>query len=455
MAGAFLRAASYPILRRLDRWQRFTREGLTPRGRFMLALGFAAGIFGVDTRLNQLHQLFTLALALLVLAGLIALINRWQLRQRFSASRVLPRTACVGQPLSYRVELHSHHPRRQSDLSLIERLPTPCPTRAQFLDPDQGADSRDSRFDRLMGYPRWQRLLARNRWAEHPEPVLLDPLPARARTSARLSLMPTRRGYLRLSTLWLTRSDPFGLVQTRVALHTEQSLLVLPRRYPAPRLHLPGQRRYQPGGWRLASAVGESQEFIGLREYRAGDSPRSIHWPSWARSGEPQVKEYQDEYFTRHALVLDTFARPAQEARFEAAVSVAASLCDRIGDGDSLLDLLFVGTEVHCLTGGRGLAGTGQFLEILACAQPATGEPFARLNDALLERAGALSAVVCILLDFDEPRRALASALQRAGLPTRLLVISGQTPEEISAGWSGAPVQRLHPEHLAEDLARL
>ena len=41
-------------------------------------------------------------------------------------------------------------------------------------------------------------------------------------------------------------------------------------------------------------AAGDAIEFVGIREYRQGDPIRSIHWRSWARRGEPIVKEYQD-----------------------------------------------------------------------------------------------------------------------------------------------------------------
>lgn len=455
MAGALLRAALFPALRRLERWRHFLRERLTPAGRFLLATGFAAAIFGVDTRLNQLHQLFTLALVLLLVSGVAALIGGWRLRACLHASRALPSTACVDVSLDYPVELRSHHRRPLEGLALTERLPDPRPTRKQFLDPTQAAAASDNWLDRRLGYPRWQRLLARNRWAAQLEPKALEPISPQGGLKVHLRLTPKRRGYLRLRGLWLTRPDPLGLTRVRVPILQEQSLLVLPKRYPAPMLSLPGHRRYQPGGWRLAAAVGESQEFIGLREYRAGDSPRLIHWPSWARTGEPVVKEYQDEYFTRHALVLDTFADTSSHDGFEAAVSVAASLCDRIGDGDSLLDLLFVGAEPYCLTGGRGLAGTAQFLEVLACAKPCETQPFERLQQALLGRIGALSAVVCVLLDFDQPRRALARTLGSLGLPARLLVVSDRPSEALIRGWTGAQVHRIRPARIAEDLARL
>ncbi|WP_328984504.1 DUF58 domain-containing protein [Thiorhodovibrio winogradskyi] len=465
MNVAWLRASLYPGLRRLERWQRFQHQGLTPLGRFVLGLGFAAAIFGIDPRLNQLYQLFTLALSLLLFAGLAAVVDgRWR-RGQVSASRELPRTASVGTPLDYRVRLHCRGRRTWRAWFLTERLPDPTPTRAQFRDSRQGADAGDAWFDRLMGYPRWRRLLAANRAVRVGEPQAVDHLSVNQLTQVRLRLTPLRRGYLRLPGLWLTRPDPLGLVQVRVRVPREQSLLVLPRRYPAPRLSLPGRRQYQPGGWTLAGAVGDSQEFIGLREYRPGDSPRLIHWPSWARSGSPQVKEFQDEFFTRHALVLDTFAasvslnagdaRDASDATFEAAVSVAASLCDRIGDEDSLLDLLFVGAETYCFTGGRGLGGVGQFLEILACAQPAAAGSVAQLEQALRGRIGQLSALVLVLLAFDAPRRKLVRTLARAGLPLRILVISTRDAPALNAGWSGPPAQPIHPERIGEGLAQV
>ncbi|WP_200286280.1 DUF58 domain-containing protein [Rhabdochromatium marinum] len=455
MSGSLLRAALYPALRRLERWQHYRRHGLTPLGRFVLGLGFAAAVFGIDTRLNQLYQLFTLALALLLLAGLAALFDAWRWRGQVIASRELPQTASVGTAVDYRVRLHSRSRRPVRGWWIEERLPDPTPTRVQFCDPRQGADPADGRFDRLMGYPRWRRLINRNRGAGITESRPVDTLVEQHDTPVRLRLAPQQRGYLRLPGLWLSRPDPLGLVRARVMIPCEQSLLVLPKRYPAPRLTLPGRRQYQPGGMSRAGAVGDSQEFIGLREYRPGDSPRLIHWPSWARSGTPQVKEYQDEFFTRHALVLDTFATTAIDAQFEAAVSVAASLCDRIGDADTLLDLLFVGAEPYCFTTGRGLGDAGQCLEVLACAQPTLHGEVVQLQQALVARMGQLSALVLVLLDFNAPRRQLVRTLLRHGLPLRLLVISTQTASALNDGWTGPPAQPLHPERMAEDLARL
>jgi hypothetical protein len=53
-------------------------------------------------------------------------------------------------------------------------------------------------------------------------------------------------------------------------------LIVLPRRYPLPPIALPGGMKYQQGGVAMASHIGQSEEFVSLREYRHGDPPRHI-----------------------------------------------------------------------------------------------------------------------------------------------------------------------------------
>src|SRR5690606_34015254 len=101
---------------------------------------------------------------------------------------------------------------------------------------------------------------------------------------------------------------PFGVFRSLRKLALPQSLLILAKRYPIPPFELPGTTKYQQGGVSMASSVGESEEFVSLREYRPGDPLRHIHWKSYAKIGKPIVKEFQDEFFVRHALILDTFS---------------------------------------------------------------------------------------------------------------------------------------------------
>jgi uncharacterized protein (DUF58 family) len=226
-------------------------------------------------------------------------------------------------------------------------------------------------------------------------------------------------------------------------------LVVLPRRYSLPQLPLPGARRYQHGGVALASSVGESEEFMSLRDYRPGDPLQRIHWKSYARSGKPVVKEYQDEFFERHALVLDTFTGRS-DAVFEEAVSLAASFACTLDTQESLLDLMFVGAESYCYTAGRGQIQQGGLLEILAGVRISAGESFRRLHDAVLARRAALSGCILILLAWDEARQALVRALQQSGMPLMVLLVSERDVEAAPA-W----LRVLVPGKIQEGLAGL
>ena len=175
----------------------------------------------------------------------------------------------------------------------------------------------------------------------------LPALPPGGDVEVQLNLTPLRRGVLFFRGASIARPDPFGLYRAFTKMPSPGKILILPRRYPLPPLALPGTLKYQEGGVALAANVGQSEEFVSLRDYRRGDPLRHIHWRSWARTGKPIVKEFEDEFFVRHALVLDTFGDHLNHELFEEAVSVAASFACTLQTQESLLDLLFVGAEAY------------------------------------------------------------------------------------------------------------
>lgn len=430
-----------------ERWirRRFTTAGL-------LALGStaAAAVVGLDTNRTLAYQAFTFLVALVAVAMAASL----SFRGRFSVRRFLPRFATVGEPLAYRIAIRNETARAQAGLTLMDETADPRPTFEELLRAREPGEERRNWFDRTVGYPRWMWLIGRNQRARIPE-VPLPALSPRGDGEARVEIVPLRRGPLRLTAVTLARSDPLGLFRARVPVPAPQSVLVLPRRYPVPALALPGPRKYQQGGVALAASVGDSEEFVALRDYRPGDPVRRIHWKSWARAGRPVVKEFQDEFFVRHALVLDTFAAPEDSARFEEAVSVAASFACAAPTQDALLDLMFVGAEAYCFTAGRGLAHTDRMLEILTCVEPATSLSFRALRDVVMERHASLSGCICVLLGWDDERRDLVGRLGALGVPALVLVIGdgAGAPERETDG--AAAVHWLQVGRIAEGLQRL
>jgi uncharacterized protein (DUF58 family) len=142
------------------------------------------------------------------------------------------------------------------------------------------------------------------------------------------------------------------------------------------------------------------------------------------------VKEYRDEFFSRHALVLDTCAgRDENPERFETAVSVAASLIAPLGEQpngpDGLLDLILYADGVRILTAGRGLLSTGAMLETLACVEPQPVHGFEHIADTLTGRAEQQSACLMVLLSWNHARRETVEQLRRMGMPVTLFVIGG------------------------------
>ena len=136
------------------------------------------------------------------------------------------------------------------------------------------------------------------------------------------------------------------------------------------------------------------------------------------------MREYQDEFFVRYALIFDTFAGPDQTGAFEEAVSIAASFACSIDTQESLLDLMFVGPQAVCFTTGRGLSHAEQALEILASVGACHDRPFRMLRDLVLQHAGAVSSCIIILLHWDEPRRELVRRLRSVGLSPLVLVVA-------------------------------
>jgi uncharacterized protein (DUF58 family) len=440
--------AAYRTFRSAFALQHVLARRLTPAGHLVLAGVAAAAIIGPNTRLTVSYQAFTFLIALLAIAT--ALSGRRP--PALVVRRRLPRFGTVGEPLVYTVVVRNPTDRVQSGLVLMEDLEDPRPTFEDFVSEREPGEERRNWFDRAVGFPRWAWLVTRARRAAiAPRPV--PALPPRQDVDVRIEVMPVSRGALRFTGMTVARPDPLGLVRSLVdTVDSAGSILILPRRYPLPRFELPGARRHQPGGVALATSVGDSEEFVSLRDYRPGDPLRRIHWRSWARAGRPVVKELHDEFFVRHALVLDTFLPPGADARFEEAVSVAASFVCGASSQDALLDLMFVGPEAYSFTAGRGVGHVDRMLEILAAVRSCPDRAFPTLADLVLSRYTGLSGAICIFVAWDDARRSLIDALRGLGVPTLVLLVQDEdSPGEPDL----ANVHRLSVGKIAQGLARL
>jgi uncharacterized protein (DUF58 family) len=410
----------YRLLRRFSVLDRWLRERLTPAGWLVLGAAGAAAAGGIDLNQTLTAQAFTFLSSLLLLAFFASLA----FRARVEISRQLPRYATAGEDFIYRVAVTNRGDAPLVGATLAERFRDPRPGYEEWRATREPGEERRNWFDRKIGYFRWRWLIERR----IPEQATEAPLPALAPGESlvlRLAFRPRRRGRIELAGLNAARVDPLGLVKGLARVPLEARVVALPKRYRIPALALPGARKFQQGGVSLSASIGDSEEFLSLRDYRPGDPLQRVHWKSFARTGKPIVKEYQDEFFERHALVLDTGTQRGEDAAFEEAVAVAASFVYTIDTQECLLDLLFVGGAVKTYTTGRGQSNAEHMLEVLAGVQPSPPEEFGTLARAVLARQSTLSSMIAVLLAWDEPRRQFVRQARASGLEIRALLVCG------------------------------
>jgi uncharacterized protein (DUF58 family) len=394
------------------------QERLTPRGRYLFWTMAAFALVGLDTRRTQVFVLFA------VLAGLfvVALAFALAVRPRARLECRLPARATAGRPLPITA--------RVSDAGGLLR-------------------------DLFVSFPRPRR------WGSSlkmtPRQLVIaaqDGVPL----DVGVELRALRRGRYELRGPTVRATDPLGLVATRAVAASDQVLLVYPRFYTLPEFPVPAGRRYQPGGIPLSSSTGDAVEFVGTRDYREGDPIRHIHWRSWARRGQPVVKEYQEEYFCRIALVLDTFLpkRPSAGdlAGFEASISLLASIADHFSRSEYIVDVLAAGPDLFQVSAGRSLAYLENILDVLACLEPCYAPPFETVAPALFEELAQITTVVAVLQDWDPPRQAFLRKVKELGTEVRVLVVrEGATAEAWQAvGPELGEVSVLTPADLEKSL---
>ena len=407
----------------LDHW---LRERLTLAGWLVLGTGVAAAAAGLDTNLTVTYRAFTFLAALITLSWAASLL----FRARVDARREMPRYATAGEPFSYRVTLSNLGAGPLYGALLHERFRDPRPSFDEWRRAVEPGEERRNWFDRKVGYFRWRWLIER-RVPRDAESALISPLAPGERLTLRLGFTPRRRGRIEFSGLTLGRPDPLGLVKGLARVTLGGRVIALPKRYRLPEIALPGRRRFQPGGISLAASVSDSEEFLALRDYRPGDPLQRVHWKSYARTGKPVVKEYQDEFFERHALVLDTGSSRGEDAAFEDAVALAASFVYTIDTQDCLLDLLFVGgatypedPSLRAYSAGRGQLRAEHMLEALAGVGSSEPAAFSGLSRAVLARRATLSSVIAIFVAWDEERAKFVAALRAEGYEVRALLVA-------------------------------
>lgn len=422
---SFLRRFQYLFYSRGTAVNHFLRRRIRAAGiGVLLAIVVAAGAAAGNAE-PPVYQTFALACALAAV-GVISLPFR---RVKIEAQRDLPAHATAGQSLTYHISVKNLRRKPLRRFELQETAPDPRPSQEVFLASREPGEEKRNFFDRSLAWYRWNWLCEKRLLFEGGRSGTVENLKPGISINVAVSMVPERRGLIRMNDLRVLLPDPLGLFQRcRKIPAPPASLAVLPRRYPLPRFELPGSARFQPGGEATARHAGATGEFTGLRDYQAGDPLRLIHWKSWARTGKPVVKELEDTFFPRHGLILDTFPSAGDDALFEDAVSVAASFVVAVDARESLIDLMFIAGHERVVTAGQGIARAETLLEVLAGVESSPHEDFDSLAKLVIRHGDDLAGCLCVFSGWSESRAKLLNRLNRAGIETSALVICRERP---------------------------
>jgi len=245
----------------------------------------------------------------------------------------------------------------------------------------------------------------------------------------------SRRGVYPAGEVTLASGAPFGFLRSRRTLEVSSHMVVVPRWVELRSFPILEPSSFPSDVLHERARTGAGEEFLGVRDYRPGDPPRSVHWRSTARAGHLVVREYEEEVASRVALVVaGTDTGEAPDSAFEALVSAAASIA---------IYALQTGHPIDITRSGRDgkmerIADPDRFglLDWLARAEP-IDDDLTPLAAASVERIGRRGTVVLL---SPTAGRAGASVVKAVRLVqsygSRAIVVAAR-----SSSWSDGKTQ--------------
>ncbi len=357
----------YSIFSYSSRLEKKFRFRFTTRGHFLIILTIVTSMLGLDAKISLIYQSFVLCLTLLLVS---MIISRLLPIAKVSVEISHSRSALSGS--TFDTYLYLNNPTKKTlclDLWLEVDSEHNFPSLEKFVyTPLPEKLKKINKFDQKVGYPKWKWLLDQSRGmqCELQERVYCPP----GKSTLKLPITLLKRGAFQFKSCWILQEDPMGFVRKRKEIPYNGKVLSLPKLVSLKTLPFSKNHQQDPNSHQLITSVGESEEFLSLRDYRAGDTLRNIHWKSTAKTGSLRVKEYHDEWICRHALLVDLHFPADKAEAFENMLRVAASLLAAPLPNEWIIDFVILGDTILRKSLGRGTGELQHILESIARVQP-------------------------------------------------------------------------------------
>lgn len=288
------RANARALRRRLGLWRGLGRSNrlfprklvVTKEGKWIIGIALLLGFGAVNTGNNLLYLVLSLLISIITISGILSELS---LRD-VALERAYPKELEVGQTALLRVLVRNEKPRG-----------------AFSMDVSEVVDG-----DGLLLRPGFVLHLAGGEVGQCFQVAL-----------------PRRRGPLRTSGLRVSTTYPFGFASKSRIFDRPARFMVLPEIAEVDIEQIGAGAR---GDQERSPKIGHGSEFRGLREARAGDALRDIHWKVSARRDRLIAREWEAEA-ARVAAVRFAHLAPGGDARPEAldpACATVAGLCQAL-----------------------------------------------------------------------------------------------------------------------------
>lgn len=193
------------------------------------------------------------------------------------------------------------------------------------------------------------------------EQRLLEPGPAGPELARRLSYTAhcsRQWGIYPVGPVRLYASDPCGLFRASKELPAVDEFAVFPKVHDVQGLAALGARPTLSPQEGAAGRPGQSLLYLGVRDYRAGDDLRHVHWAASARRGSIVVKEYELDLCPYVTVFADLERRhragTGKKSTLEYVVRAAASTVWTAVKAGSFVQVAGMGGRVLHVPPGRG-----------------------------------------------------------------------------------------------------
>ncbi len=211
-----------------------------------------------------------------------------------------------------------------------------------------------------------------------------------------------RRGRYEFGPLRAASRYPLRLVSRMIQFTARDELIVLPRLGRLTNLWTQIRRGPEPGSRRVLQRQGLTEgDFYGMRDWRAGDSRRWIHWRTSARRGSLMVRQFEQPRSENLTLLIELWQPDAPESKHEEAVEMAVSfaatvIADVCRRGGCQLQVAIAESDVSTHGGGASRSLARDLLKQLALAEASSREQLAELTRRGLERGGSGGRIVLV-----------------------------------------------------------